>query len=96
MPQDPTKKITDQPLWWFVMLAEAMERCDIRAATIAVRGLDRLGIEVRFHPARITRPRKIVEAVVVNDAEDEVGEPPRHDAPPSKPSSASTAYPAEQ
>ncbi len=43
-----TQKISDWPLWWFSRLESALQRGDQRTASVALRNLDRLGIEVRF------------------------------------------------
>jgi hypothetical protein len=40
--------ITDWPLLWFVRLSSAIDRGDDSAARVALRNLERLGVEVRF------------------------------------------------
>jgi len=44
----PQSQTRDWPLWWFARLENALERGDHAAARLALRNLDRLGIEIRF------------------------------------------------
>jgi hypothetical protein len=51
------RSVTDQPIYWFCLLEEAMDRGDLEAAAAAQRELARLGVRVAY---RRDRPGKAV------------------------------------
>jgi hypothetical protein len=42
------RSVTEQPVYWFCLLEEAMDRGDFEAATKAHRELARLGLRVAY------------------------------------------------
>jgi hypothetical protein len=48
MPHTPVPDVRDHPIYWFVLLEEAVEEGDHQAAAEAQRELARLGVRVSY------------------------------------------------
>jgi hypothetical protein len=52
MPHIADPPVNERPVYWFVLLEQAIDRSDFEAAARAKQELERLGIRITYRPRR--------------------------------------------